>query len=442
MTAIVHFSTPCASYPLTHLLRLAADKPRFYFESTQSPRCIAAIGIAARLQAQGSARFTNLQAQACALFAQIHPTPHTPKAPPPLLIGGGAFFDHAPDSQAWASFPAAVLILPRLALIHSDGAAWLSVNLPVENSETAAATLRRAQSLAEATLKQLQTLRPDAPTPFEPDYLPGNKTHWEHTIQKALACIHSGALRKVVLACQQTLLTTHPAEPVSLLTTLAATCPRCFRFLFEFHPGTAFAGATPERLVAVQQHTFRTAAVAGSIGRSEITAQDEALGQQLLASAKDQHEHALVVQYMRAHLQAIAASLNIAPTPQLLRLPNIQHLWTEITGTLRPGQGALDVVQALHPTPAVGGLPAQAALQFIQQHEGFERGWYAGPIGWMDAAGNGDFAVAIRSALFHPDKITFFGGAGIVAASQPEREWEETGLKMQFLLNNLQAVPA
>jgi isochorismate synthase EntC len=131
----------------------------------------------------------------------------------------------------------------------------------------------------------------------------------------------------------------------------------------------------------------------------------------------------------------LTESLEIDSLPKLLRLPNIQHLRTKITGALKQDHNILNIVAALHPTPAVGGTPTDSALQVMRELEGFERGWYAAPVGWVDSNGDGDFVVAIRSGLFRENNATLFGGAGIVANSDPQKEWDETGLKIRYLLN-------
>lgn len=443
MSAYVHLTLPCAPRPLTDLLRIAPPGARFYFESAQSPRAMAGAGITALLRAQGRGRFASLQQQVRGLFARLYTLPSGPSLPPPALIGGGAFFaDHSP-ADGWDAFPAAALVLPRLTLTRYHEETFLSINLPHLPGETLTQTIQRAQREAQAALNSLDALPLSEPAPptdgtcQEPD-----RAAWHETVQRALAHIASARLHKVVLARTLTVQTEHPIALPDLLQRLSETCPNCFRFLVEFRAGTAFAGATPERLVSIQDGSLRTAAIAGSIRRGLTPAEDQALGVELLQSDKNRREHALVADYLHARLAPFTANLNPPETPTLLRLPNIQHLCTPFQGNLRAGCGPLDVLDALHPTPAVGGLPHDSALDFIRRYEGIQRGWYAGPIGWLDADGDADFAVAIRSALFHSRQMTLFGGAGIVAGSDPDREWDETSLKMQFLLNALQAVPA
>jgi menaquinone-specific isochorismate synthase len=198
---------------------------------------------------------------------------------------------------------------------------------------------------------------------------------------------------------------------------------------------TAF-GATPERLVSRRGHTIETEALAGSIGRGDTPSDDEALAEELAASSKDRLEHSLVVEALRDQLENLASSVTIGPR-SVRRLASVQHLQTTIRASLSRDRHILSLVEALHPTPAVGGLPPATAREMIRRAESFSRGWYAAPVGWFDARGNGEFAVAIRSAVAANTRATLFAGAGVVADSAPENEWEELQLKYRPVLDAL-----
>lgn len=435
MNHIINYTIPCQPYPLTEFLRFGSGWERFYFESDQSPTAIAGLGIAAQISSNGKNRFAEIGQSLNDFFQRVICINESDALPRPTLLGGGAFFDHT-ERGLWDSFPSATLILPRCALIRFGEETFFSVNQLSAENEPLASASQRAQMEAETFLSQLESTI--LPTPSIPDEITTNETSrvvWQNTIRHSVDMIHQGGLKKVVMARRVQVNGNRSIDVPALLESLGESCPSCFRFLFEFSPATTFAGVTPERLVSVSGKKFTTAAIAGSIRRSDFPAEDEALGQQLIQSQKDQSEHSFVKHEIRARLENLVASLQVDAAPQLLRLPNIQHLWTHIEGILHPNQSVLDLVAALHPTPAVGGVPSETALQLIHQLEGFERGWYAGPVGWVDADGNGDFVVAIRSGLFRDNTATFFGGAGIVADSDPDKEWEETGLKIQFLLD-------
>ena len=438
MNRIVNYTIPFHPHSLTDFLRFGSGMQRFYFESNQSPLAIAGLGIAAQISHNGANRFTNLGQSLEDFFQHIICVNESDALPRPVLLGGGSFFDQT-EHGVWASFPQAALTLPRYALIRVKGEFFFSVNQLSAENESLADTSRRARREAESLLARLaSTILPMPSIPDEITSIETSRRTWEEIFQQSIALIRDHKLKKIVMARPLQADGNRPMDVPALLAHLGESCPSCFRFLFEFAPGITFAGGTPERLVAVSGAKFTTTAIAGSIRRGNYPAEDETLGQQLLDSAKDQSEHTFVLDQIREKMLSLTESLNIDSVPKLLRLPNIQHLRTDITGTLHADRNILNIVAALHPTPAVGGVPVEAALRVIRELEGFERGWYAAPVGWVDANGDGDFVVAIRSGLFQGNTATLFGGAGIVADSDPQKEWDETGLKIHFLLNAMQ----
>jgi menaquinone-specific isochorismate synthase len=256
-------------------------------------------------------------------------------------------------------------------------------------------------------------------------------------VSDATRRIRRGDLEKVVLARARQLHSIQPIDVVKVLNRLEVNYPNCYRFLFEPIPGHAFYGATPELLAEVTGSQFRTVALAGSIRRGKSTAEDEQLGRQLLTNPKERSEHAFVVETIEENMRPLVDRLHVEARPTLRRLSNIQHIQTPIEGQLAAGHDALSVVEALHPTPALGGRPRKISLDIIDQAEPTVRGWYGGPMGWLDHQGNGTFAVAIRSALSVGHESILFAGAGIVADSEPDREWRETQLKFKPLMDAL-----
>jgi menaquinone-specific isochorismate synthase len=270
-----------------------------------------------------------------------------------------------------------------------------------------------------------------------------SRAEWRDAVEAAVTQIHSGDLRKVVLAQGLEARLERPLSIPSALSRLGETYPDCYRFLVEpvgedhEGPAPAFFGATPERLVRLRGRTVNTGALAGTTGRGDTPDEDEWLAEELLADEKNVHEHELVAGAVRDQLAPFAASIN-AGDRRVRRLATLQHLFTPINATLEDDRHVLDIVEALHPTPAVGGLPPERALETIRETEPFDRGWYAAPVGWFDAAGNGEFAVAIRSAVAERDAATMFAGVGIVADSDPDREWDEVQLKYRSMLDTLE----
>jgi menaquinone-specific isochorismate synthase len=217
---------------------------------------------------------------------------------------------------------------------------------------------------------------------------------------------------------------------------LRRSYPDCFRFLVQPTDQAGFFGVPPERLVRLDGREARTEALAGTVARGDTPEEDAALADSLLSSEKLQHEQALVAEAIEEHLAPLGT---VTVGEQGVRkLANVQHLHTSIEATLDGDSHVLDLVDALHPTPAVGGLPPETAERVIRETETFERGWYASPVGWFDADGDGEFAVAIRSAVAGGRRATLFAGNGIVADSDPADEWEEVRMKFEPILAALE----
>jgi menaquinone-specific isochorismate synthase len=263
------------------------------------------------------------------------------------------------------------------------------------------------------------------------------REQWALMVTLATQAVADGDLAKVVLARAAEVRRRQPLNPLSLLMCLGSDYANSYRFLFEPVRDHFFLGATPELLVSLRDDFFQSMALAGSIGRGDTPAEDAVLADQLLTSAKDRHEHALVSDAVRARLEPISAEVSVLANPTVLTLRNIQHLLTPVEGRLvdRTQTDVLALVELLHPTPALGGVPVDRALAFLAAAEPVPRGWYAAPIGWLDRNLDGAFAVAIRSAVCQHERAWLYAGAGIVRDSEPQREWDETELKFKTMLN-------
>jgi isochorismate synthase len=252
--------------------------------------------------------------------------------------------------------------------------------------------------------------------------------------------IQQGAYEKVVLARRVQVTLPDPTDTFDIAATLQQlrqSYPDTYVFAIQ-RGEHFFVGATPERLVQAEDGQIRTMALAGSAPRGTTEEEDRQIGLDLLQSRKNHTEHILVVAEVRDALLTHCRHVHVLEKPQLLKLKNVQHLKTPIVGELLPGRCILDVMAHLHPTPAVGGFPREAALTAIRDTEGLDRGWYAGPLGWIGTSGHGEFAVALRSGLIDGNSATLFAGCGIVADSDPESEYAESCLKLQVMLGGLQ----
>ena len=400
---------------------------------------VVAAGTTATLRAAGSERFSDIRAGATELFDACD-TDGVSHHARPRLYGGFAFHDGATgdssDERAvWHGFEDAWFVLPEIQLTVRDGDAWL----------TATATGQHAGSAASKRLEnwhdRLETA--EAPTHGGPPGIESqqrtpSRADWREQVTAATEAIANERLRKVVLAQSLSVELKRPLSIPDTLARLDERYPDCYRFAFSPQQGAGtFFGATPERLVSLRGRTVQTEALAGSTGRGDTPAEDEWLAEELRDSEKDNHEHDLVVEAIRDQLSPLAASIT-AGERTIRRLATVQHLQTPIRAELAADQHVLSLVEALHPTPAVGGLPPDAALETIKNTEAFDRGWYAAPVGWVDAAGNGTFTVAIRSALSTGRTARLFAGAGIVTDSDPDREWDEVQLKYRPMLDELE----
>jgi menaquinone-specific isochorismate synthase len=339
---------------------------------------------------------------------------------------GGLRFDAENATEStWRPFASCRFVLPRFAFERRGDDAALACHL----------TFPRDAERLDEVLTQIERLRfPERtsggslPLPIDRDDAP-DAAHWQGMMNDALGKLQAGALDKVVLARRTTFRFEDPLPPWRLLGNLKRATPRCFHFGFQPDDGAAFVGASPERLFRRDGRTLEGEAVAGTRPRSEDPAEDDRLRRELLASSKDRREHTFVQQHLRDTLGPLSRALDLSDAPSEMKLARSRHLRAGLRATLRPDVSTADLLAALHPTPAVGGTPHRRALALIRKLEPFDRGWYAGPVGWIgpEAA---DFAVAIRSGLVAEHRLALFSGAGLVEGSEAESEWDEIEQKI------------
>lgn len=435
---LLSYSRAIAPVDLIAFLRSAPlQSQRFYWESRNEPVAFAGYGVTVALSAHGADRISQINRQARDVFASAIVEGHE-SGITPRLFGGFAFHpDYTPEG-IWSAFPAAYFVLPRYIVTRIEDRAWLTVNACVPFGDEALLGDELAWMIQRlARLSPVEGCRlADDNCLAQLDH-PLRPEQWRDQVERATGRIRAGDLDKVVLSRTREARFSAPVDPLRALDYLQTHYTDCFRFLIEPQAGHAFFGATPELLASVDRNHLETAALAGSIRRGADDAEDRALAQSLLSNPKERHEHEVVVAMLREQLQPIVADLTSPETPGIYRLSNIQHLYTPFSGTLKPGENVLSVIERLHPTPALGGYPQRLALEAIAQTELISRGWYAAPVGWFDHQGNGAFAVAIRSAVSAGNTARLYAGAGIVADSQPDREWDETSLKFRPMMHAL-----
>jgi menaquinone-specific isochorismate synthase len=337
------------------------------------------------------------------------------------------------------------LVVPRVLVGRRDGEAWITT---IAGPRDGPSTARLAEQMTADALGGFTDPR-RAPSQFTLTSVMDHDA-WSGLVAGAVARIDDGALGKVVLARQVDVTANRPFVTSDVLSRLLALYPTCMVFRID-----GFLGASPELLIERRGAHVASHPLAGTIGRSGDLATDEALIAGLLASPKDRREHAYVIEGLRRTLGPLCDHLEVPDKPTVLELRNVSHLASRLTGVLLPAvpdgpagpdeadepahpglrvPSALQLVARVHPTPAVGGTPTDEAVAYIGEVEGFDRGRYAGPVGWMDARGDGSWAIGLRSADVNGDHASMYAGVGVVAGSRPRAELEETQLKLQALL--------
>ncbi len=422
------------------LVQRAGTGYRFLWERPADDFALLGIGAAAHFSAEGARRFADIAAACAAVRTDAVGDPASQALGAPMFVGGFAFAPEPADDERWRGFPAALMLLPRLLVVRRGAGATLSATCMVDGESDIGDVLRGLDT-------DLQNLWRSAPAAH--DLPPSSAVAasyeaaatlppplWKQAVADTVDDITHGRLDKLVLARSCTVASTRLFDCSHILRHLRRTYPSCILFWIGTPHGD-FLGATPEPLVRRRDRVVSTMAIAGSTAAGSSAAAARDLARALEHSRKDRVEHQIVVQAIRETLLPLCDSLRVAPTPQVLRLDNVQHLITPITGRLHTPQHILQLVERLHPSPAVAGHPRSVALRLLRQREALNRGWYAGPIGWMDSGGDGEFAVAIRSALVRGAEAALYAGAVIVADSDPDAELDETRLKLQPLLSAL-----
>ncbi len=362
-------------------------------------------GEAARFEVGGAERFSRASrwwARMCA-EASIDDSVMRPGSGP--VVFASFAFDSRPGSS--------VLVVPKTVVGMRDGKAWLTVMSIDEDP---------------VTVELAPTNAPPTPGHVSSDVAGRQIGQWKASVTEAIGRINAGELDKVVLARDVIVTSERPLDPRHMLNRLAAAFPGCWAFCVD-----GLVGATPELLVRREGDQITSRVLAGTVRTDEDSGEDGRLAQKLLGSDKDQEEHSYAVTSVAAALSAHCADLVVPIRPSVLRLANVQHLATDVSGLLVDDTPVLALAASLHPTAAVCGTPTERAFNLIRQIEQLDRGRYAGPVGWMDANGDGEFGIALRCGAIErsaPNRIQLFAGCGIVAGSDPAAEVEESEAKL------------
>jgi len=414
--------------------RLASDR-WFSWEQPDRDFALAGIGSAVEVVSRGGDRFADLAA-GCSRATHDRAAEEPdgiPAGAGPVWATGFSFAPEGGSEPIWSSLPPALAVLPEVSLARSEGRAYLTACASPRPGESGEAILRRISG-------RLGSLRAAALTPADPH--PSAATtitgrhppeRYERIVEAAVERIRASSVDKVVLAREVTVEAPGALDPAAKFGALRDLFPACFCFCFGT-PEAAFIGASPELLVRRSGAVAATVALAGTTSRSADPAVDDHLGEAMLRSPKVREEHEIVARRIERTLRPHAVWVHADGEPFVVKVGNLQHLATPIRAQLAEAHSAIQLAAYLHPTPAVGGEPRGPALELIDELEGIDRGWYTGPVGWMDAADDGEFCVGLRSALLRDREAHLFAGCGIVADSDPAAELQESELKFEALL--------
>jgi salicylate biosynthesis isochorismate synthase/menaquinone-specific isochorismate synthase len=432
VTVEVDVVDPCAA---AFASRLASDR-WFCWEQPDRGFALAGLGVAHEASSRGASRFGDIAEQCLRTGgdAVLDEPRGLPAGAGPVWLGGFAFDSEGGSSSTWSSLSPGSLILPELSLCRGGDRTFLTLNAVVQPGDDAAGS-------SEALAARLATLRGEAPLPMLDPHPTSHAEirsarpprDFEDAVAAATARIEAGEMSKVVLAREVVVSAGAAHDQAALFGAMREQFPACFCFCCGT-PEAAFIGASPELLVRRSGAGVSTVALAGSTRRSSDPAVDDHLGEQLLRSDKDRREQRIVSERIVRALRPHAVWVEAAPEPEIVKVANIQHLATPVIAQLAEPRSAIELAGMLHPTPAVGGEPWPKAASAIADLEGMDRGWYAGPVGWMDATEDGEFCVALRSALLRDREAHLFAGVGVVAGSDPAAELAETEVKLQALL--------
>jgi salicylate biosynthesis isochorismate synthase/menaquinone-specific isochorismate synthase len=414
-------------------------EPWFVFEQPdRDASALAGLGHVVTLEDAGPERFATVADRWRSLAARaVTDSPGEPGGCGPVAVGGFALAPDGGASPAWSGFEPASLLVPEVTLTRRQRGRERVVRLTLaaltQPDDTSEELLARLDArLGELSRAPLPLLDP-APTGRFQVSSGMPPEHYEAAVSRAREIIRSGRLQKIVLAREVQVHAPSEYDPAAVFGVLREAFPSCFVFCVG-RGGATLVAASPELLVRREGQRVSTIALAGSTRRSADPAVDAHLGERLMRDESYREEHAIVARRIERTLNRYAIWVATAPEPTLVRIANIQHLATPIRAQLAAPVEAIELAGLMHPTPAVGGEPSQAALSLIPALEGLDRGWYTGPVGWTDAAGDGEFCVALRCALLRGNLARCYAGNGIVRDSSPAAELAETEIKLQALL--------
>ena len=425
---------------------IPTHQPFFYLENWQQQVVALGFDIARIRIGKGDRRFAQAREfiQDCLANTLTAGAIHHPLSGPHFFCNFTFVSNGTPQLWHDTVFPDATILFPRWQVMRSPHHCLLVANLEIEPSQRPISeqieTIVRQVRQGVQQVEQLSDRPVTVSMPF-PGGLQGNCAipldAYKSGVGRAVEAISTGQLKKIVLANAMDVKVPRPFQIAASLQVLRQTYPRCYVFAVRHAGGATFLGASPEILLRTSDRQLIAEAMAGSAPRGQTRVADAELANGLLQNRKELHEHQVVVAFIVDCLRQLGLAPQFPKALSLRQLSNIQHLWTPIQASLPDGIHPLDVLARLHPTPAMAGIPRDRVLARLRDYEPFDRLLYAAPLGWVNARGDSEFVVGIRSALIRGDRARLYAGAGIVAGSDPNRELAEVQLKLRALLNTL-----
>lgn len=411
---------------------------QFYWEHPDDKLSLAAGDALITLKADGATRFEDISSQIEDLQSRTSECSEIGHSLAGVhFLGGFSFFDDI-RADEWEPFSAANFVVPEWMIVLDGELSMLTLNCLVKADDTADELCDRINARFAAINQCVHSSirdhgKPEIHTSAQPPTVLENSDafpEWNQNIKTAKSQIQAGEFSKIVLSRRLNVRLSGSHHHTRIVNNLRREYPSCFTFMFRPAGSSAFIGSTPERLVSIRSNHLLTEGLAGSISRGASATEDAILEKRLLNSAKDLEEHNIVVSSIVRRLGVFSNEIHHPARPGIKKFTNVQHLYTPISAWMDRNYNPFRIIRELHPTPAVGGSPGRKVLDKIPSMESYDRGWYAGPVGWLNSKGRGDFVVAIRSGLITAKEAFFYAGCGIVEDSDARSEWEETKLKL------------
>lgn len=346
------------------------------------------------------------------------------------VVMGGIKFSNEPFNNRWNNFSYTNWFIPKLIFLTIDKECFIIFNFYSDSDIDFEEMINQAESLLTENNYNEES-KPDIINSTNNDY---DFHEWSSIINKSLKIISEKQISKIVISREVELEFDHAPYLPIIIDRLTARYPDCYIFLFR-SGDSIFFGASPEKLISIQNDIIQTDALAGSIKRGITKPEDDQLAAALLSSTKNLAEQKAVTYFILNALSNHTTNIEYDDNPVIKKLKNIQHLWTPVTGRLKPGTSIFDIIDDIHPTPAVCGVPCKDSLELIKSFEKHNRGLYSGALGWFNFNNEAELAVGIRSALLKDNKLFAYSGCGIVDGSDPATEYEESNLKLKPILS-------